>query len=261
MIFLSHTHKDKDIVEPFANRLADIYGRENIFYDSWSIQPSDGIIDKMNEGLANSDYFFFFVSKDSLQSNMVKFEWQNALFKSTKGHIRFIPIKLDQCEMPNLLQQTLWLDVYNNGFEEVVLQMIDVVNSDNTYHNVNKKFENVRARLKILNCQKIEIEFYAVKIMEPISKYLILFSSQGNDISCNFANDFVLYDYKKDFAFPTENGNILVNVLSINLQRPTTPDFPIKVIIESKTSIEFINVMKAKNNNIYEKIPYDYVWE
>lgn len=74
MIFISHTAKDKAIVEPIALRLAQVYGQNNVFYDSWSIQPGDGIIDKMNEGLTNCKFFFFFVSKNSLQSNMVKLE-------------------------------------------------------------------------------------------------------------------------------------------------------------------------------------------
>ncbi len=51
MIFLSHNFKDKAIVEPIALRLRDIFGQESVFYDSWSIQPGDGIIDKMNDGL------------------------------------------------------------------------------------------------------------------------------------------------------------------------------------------------------------------
>ena len=74
MIFISHTAKDKAIVEPIALRLAQVYGQNNVFYDSWSIQPGDGIIDKMNEGLTNCKFFFFFVSKNSLQSNMFKLE-------------------------------------------------------------------------------------------------------------------------------------------------------------------------------------------
>ena len=51
MIFLSHNSKDKIIVEPIAIKLREVFGQDNVFYDSWSIQPGDGIIDKMNEGL------------------------------------------------------------------------------------------------------------------------------------------------------------------------------------------------------------------
>ena len=48
MIFISHNSKDKAVVEQIAIRLRDIFGQNNIFYDSWSIQPGDGIIDKMD---------------------------------------------------------------------------------------------------------------------------------------------------------------------------------------------------------------------
>lgn len=92
MISLSHTHVDKEIVEPIANRLAEIYGRDKIFYDSWCIQPGDGIIDKMEQGLSNFNILFFFVSKDSLNSNMVKMEWQNALYEASKGNVKIIPV-------------------------------------------------------------------------------------------------------------------------------------------------------------------------
>jgi len=51
MIFLSHNHKDKEVVEQIAIRLKDIFGQDHVFYDSWSMQPGDGIIDKMNEAL------------------------------------------------------------------------------------------------------------------------------------------------------------------------------------------------------------------
>jgi hypothetical protein len=59
-------------VEPIALRLRDIFGQENVFYDSWAIQPGDGIIDKMNNGLTQCKLFFFFVSNNSLNSEMVK---------------------------------------------------------------------------------------------------------------------------------------------------------------------------------------------
>ena len=78
MIFLSHNHRDKRFVSVIAEKLADVYGRDNVFYDSWSIQPGEGIIDKMNLGMENVSFFFFFVTENSLASNMVKMEWQNA---------------------------------------------------------------------------------------------------------------------------------------------------------------------------------------
>lgn len=58
MIYISHTKADKPLVEPIAQKIAGVFGQENVFYDSWSIQPGDGIIDKMNEGLSKCKFFF-----------------------------------------------------------------------------------------------------------------------------------------------------------------------------------------------------------
>lgn len=63
MIFISYTHKDKPIVDTIAQSLSTVFGQENIFYDSWSIQPGDGIIDKMDKGLRKCKFFFFLFQK------------------------------------------------------------------------------------------------------------------------------------------------------------------------------------------------------
>ena len=60
MIFLSHNHLDKPVVEQVALELSQRYGQQNVFYDSWSIQPGQGIIDKMEEGLSKCKFFFLF---------------------------------------------------------------------------------------------------------------------------------------------------------------------------------------------------------
>lgn len=51
MIFLSHQHNDKPIVGPIAQDLKEVFGRENIFFDDWAIQPGQGIINEMSKGL------------------------------------------------------------------------------------------------------------------------------------------------------------------------------------------------------------------
>lgn len=57
MIFLSHNWKDKDVIEPIAVRLKEVYGEENIFYDSWSIKPGENIIGKMSDNISDDKTF------------------------------------------------------------------------------------------------------------------------------------------------------------------------------------------------------------
>lgn len=256
MIFLSHNSKDKNIVEPYANRLADVFGQDKIFYDSWSIQPGEGVIDKMEEGMQSMQFFFFFVSQNSLQSNMVKLEWQNAIIRAVNGKIRFIPIKLDSSEMPALLSQTLYLDVYTNGFEVVLRQMIDVINGKNIYTGKARTYENVKAHIKILSEKEANIEFYAETYMEPISQYAIVLKNEESDIQWSCETDMMLMSgFNKDIN--TIAG--VCNVLAISIQRATAPGFPVKINIKSKTKLNLTAVMRAKAANKYEIIPYDIV--
>ena len=82
MIFISYNHNDEQLVDMIARRLELEFGRDNIFYDKWSMQPGDSIIGKMNEGLEQFTTFFYFLSPNSLTSKMVAKEWQSALNKA-----------------------------------------------------------------------------------------------------------------------------------------------------------------------------------
>lgn len=258
MIFLSHNSKDKGIVEPFANRLAAVFGREKVFYDSWSIQPGDGIIDKMEEGMSSARFFFFFVSQNSLQSNMVKLEWQNAIMNATNGKIKFIPVRLDSSTMPMLLTQTLYLDVYTNGFEVVLRQMIDVINGNNTYTGTATTYQNIKANVKRASDQEVEVEFYAETYMEPISRYGIILKNEEDDIIWKCITDpFCLNGFNKDAV--TLFNTFKANVLAITVQRATAPGFPVTISVKSKTRLNFIGVLRAVSNEKYEAVPCTFV--
>ena len=254
MIFISHTSKDKSIVEPIALRLAQVYGQNNVFYDSWSIQPGDGIIDKMNEGLTNCKFFFFFVSKNSLQSNMVKLEWQNAILKASNGTAKLIPVKLDDCMMPALLLQTLYIDVFGRGLENSIRQMIDVINGTNTFVSLNQTYENVRAYITQNSTNEMLVEFRAETYMEPISRYAILVNNNEDDIKLKCESDaMITQGFNKDI---TLSNGMVCNALAAFTTRATSPGFPFKVKITSKTRIEFIGVMRAVSEDEFRAIPH-----
>lgn len=103
---------------------------ELTFADSWSIQPGDGIIDNMDEGLSKCKLFLFFVSNNSLNSNMVRLEWQNAIMKMTNGQTKIIPVRLDNCIIPTILLQSLYIDLFQNGMETAIRQIVDIASAE-----------------------------------------------------------------------------------------------------------------------------------
>ncbi|MCY7310610.1 MAG: toll/interleukin-1 receptor domain-containing protein [Chitinophagaceae bacterium] len=257
MIFLSHNWKDKPIVEPIAIKLSEVYGMENVFYDSWSMQPGEGIIDKMNQGLEQCEFFFFFVSKNSLASNMVKLEWQNALYIATQNKVKLIPVKLDDCLMPTILLQTLYIDVFANGLDFAFKQMVDVINKQNTFLPQHQTYQNVRGYLSILIPDKeIQIEVKAETYLEPMSKYIVLVENEETEVDCECKE--LLYPTGEKFVRDVNDGaNYKCNGFYFYISKPTMPGFPIRFSLKSKSDIpiRFKGIMRAVAENQIRTIP------
>lgn len=158
-IFLSHQHDDKPVVEPIAIALRERLGAENVFYDSWSIKPGEGIIEKMNEGMTAPDYVFFFVSARSLASGMVKLEWHNALYQAAKGQTQLIPVRVDGAAMPALLMQSVYIDMHNIGIAAAQNQLIQIATGSDDFKPKHAEFSNLTALVK-----KIDNHFYEVTV-------------------------------------------------------------------------------------------------
>ena len=255
-IFISHNYNDKDIIEPIAVKLASIYGRDNVFYDSWSIQPSEGIIDKMNEGLFECDYFFFFVSKNSLQSSMVKLEWQNALLKATQNKVKLIPVKLDDCLMPAILLQNLYIDIFGKGLEFGFRQIVDVINNQNTFQEKLQTYENVRAKVtEIENGYNIEIS--AITYFEPMVRFLILIDCPTSKVRVNCISDGMRIAGAHDNI--TLNNGFVCNALSESVNRGIAPGFPYCVQITHTDNQKFLchGIMRAVTQDEYRSIPVE----
>lgn len=255
MIFLSHTHADKPVVDVVAQRLAAVFGQEKVFYDSWSIQPGDGIIDKMNAGLTECRFFFLFVSKRSLQSGMVKLEWQNALLKSTKGDTKIIPVRLDDVLLPAVLLQTLYIDLFTQGFETGVRQMIDVTSGRSTYRpSGSSSLQNVRAYMS-RSAEAITIEFRAEVYMEPQSRYLILLANTESEVSWSAVGE-GQYESGFNSNISLNNGRI-VNGLLMARQSATSPGFPFIAEVKSKTGaeIKILGTMRIAARDQFAGIP------
>ncbi len=257
MIFLSHNYLDKAIVEPIAVKLSTVFGMENVFYDSWSMQPGEGIIDRMNQGLEECKFFFFFVSKNSLASNMVKLEWQNALYKATQNKAKLIPVKLDDCMMPAILTQTLYIDIFGKGLEYGLSQIIDVINNKNTFSQGVQTYENVRAYYNIKSGgNEIELEIRAETYLEPISKYILLFENLENEVKITSPE--LLNPTGDRFMRNINVGkNYSCNGIYYYINRATVPKFPIRFTIKKATDtpLKFVGVMRAIGENSARLIP------
>lgn len=164
-IFISYNHQDKILVDTIARRLEIEFGRNNIFYDAWSMQPGDSIIGKMDSGLSDFTAFFFFVSPNSLQSNMVKLEWQTALNRATNNNLKFVAVKIADCSMPAILTDKLYIDLYGEGLDSAVEKIRCVIKGKNTYTPL-EDVKNIQAFYTQKDTHNLEIEVVATHFVE-----------------------------------------------------------------------------------------------
>ncbi|MFW5887026.1 MAG: toll/interleukin-1 receptor domain-containing protein [Bacteroidota bacterium] len=255
MIFISHNHNDKGIIEPIAIKLAEIFGQDQVFYDTWSMQPGDGIIDKMNEGLEKTSHFFFFVSENSLKSNMVKMEWQNAIFKASKGNCKVIPVRLDSSSMPAILSQSLYIDLYSNGLDAAVGQMVNVIQGNSTYQAPNNKFSNLSFELINTSEENVEIKISANFYLEPIANFLILVDNEENELGFTIKNEGMFNGgFNKDVRL--NNGKV-VNVMLMKAPRGITPKMPLRISVTRKNGVEFkfVGLLHQASEENFEPVP------
>ena len=155
-IFISYNHNDKVLIDTVARRLELEFGRNNIFYDAWSLQPGDSIIGSMDAGLSEFTTFFFFVSPASLNSNMVKLEWQVALNRAINNNLKFVAVRITDCTMPTILTDKLYIDLYGDGLDSAIEKMRCVIKGENSYTPLDD-IQNLQAFIKQVDINHFDI--------------------------------------------------------------------------------------------------------
>jgi hypothetical protein len=120
--FVSHSSKDIPIVDKIV---ADLESNGvSVWYDKFEIRAGDDIVDKVNEGLKDSEYFLLILSPNALSSSWVKEETSFAVLQQIafKG-IFVIPVLIQDCDIPPLLRHRRYVDFrksYDEGMEELL---------------------------------------------------------------------------------------------------------------------------------------------
>lgn len=113
-VFLSHSSKDKDVVDIIFDELQKAEIRA--WYDRYEIDPGDSIVDKINEGLSNSDIGILLLSHNFLNptSGWTKSEMnyliQRRINRQEKDFI-CLNLGMKHEELPALVQEYRYIDL------------------------------------------------------------------------------------------------------------------------------------------------------
>jgi len=121
-VFISHSSNDKHHALSLAIDLVDVGHRP--WLDEWDIRAGESIPTEIGSGIEASDYVLVLLSRNSVESHWVEREWQAKYWKEVKeGKTFVIPVLIDDCTIPTLLQTKKYADFrrnYNTGLETLL---------------------------------------------------------------------------------------------------------------------------------------------
>ncbi len=124
-VFLSHSSVDKSIVISVALDLQE--KGISTWLDAFDILPGESITSKINKGLEECEFVLLFLSNNSVKSNWVTKEWETMLWDEiNSGKIKIIPVKLEECEIPKILQTKKYIDLSTN-YSDGLFQIIQTI--------------------------------------------------------------------------------------------------------------------------------------
>ena len=109
--FLSYSHNDRVFAERFVRDLR-IQGH-TVWRDNDNIKIGESIRRSIESGIAGSRFTIVLVSSSFVQSEWCQKELDMALADETSANIRVLPIVIDDCEVPRILQGKRYLTFKN----------------------------------------------------------------------------------------------------------------------------------------------------
>ena len=116
-VFLSHSEHDKSRVRRLAEQLREANVR--VWFDEWIIKPGDDIYAAIEDGLEYTRTLILCLSQAALASDWVKLERNTTIFRDPENkERRFVPLLLQDCQLPAVLRRLAFIDWRNEDAEE-----------------------------------------------------------------------------------------------------------------------------------------------
>jgi hypothetical protein len=121
-VFVSYSHQDKDRVRTLVDRLRGEGLR--VWFDERDIEPGSSFPAEISKGLQESKKAVFCLSSTALESHWVQTELNTAIARDPQNkQRRFILLRLDNCQFPDLLNQFQWLN-WQSGNNELIGEVV-----------------------------------------------------------------------------------------------------------------------------------------
>jgi len=126
--FISYSHKDKPFVSKLVGDLASMGA--NVWVDLLEMKVGDSIVQKIQDGIEESQWLVIVLSPDSVDSKWVKTELSAALVNELEKDMVFVlPLLYRECKIPLLLRDKVYAD-FTSSYDEGVKSLVNRITPD-----------------------------------------------------------------------------------------------------------------------------------
>jgi hypothetical protein len=160
--------------------------------------------------------------------------------------------------LPAILSQRLYIDLYSNGIDTAIGQIVNVIQGNTTFNPNNNNFSNLVYEVKQIENNAIEIKISAIFYLEPIASFLILIDNSENELTFALPSEGIFYGGFNNGV--KLNNGLVVNAQLMRAQRGITPTVPLRISIKSRedAEIKFKGVLHQKSETDYMPVPRRY---
>lgn len=159
-IFISHSHKDKEIVRRLTNDLRK-YDLD-VWLDEDLISPGDQWADKINESLDKSDVVLVIMSNNTAESRFQNSEIAFAIASQRKNPSKLvIPVLVDKrADVPFFLKDVLYCDLssnekYDHNLKSLIQTLSKPLESPRNWEDSDlKRIETIKAEKQMLQYEE-----------------------------------------------------------------------------------------------------------
>jgi predicted ATPase len=125
-VYLSYASADENRAVELYDRLSEVGFKPWLF--AKEIRPGEDWLAAADQAMRRSDFFLTLLSKHSTErQGFFEREWQQALQIQADrgpGTIYLIPVRLEECDVPESLARFLWVDLYKpDGWDRLVASL------------------------------------------------------------------------------------------------------------------------------------------
>jgi hypothetical protein len=184
---------------------------------------------------------------------MVSLEWYNALMLATSGKLRIVPVRAEDIPLPVLLTDRLYIDLYTQGLEAAIRQMVDLLSDTSAAIAGPPAFSNLEANLSEVDCG-LSVVVRALHFMEPTAEVAVMLANAPGDFAIEVPDE--LQHGTFDASTTLADGTAVAGKV-VSLVRAITPKKPMALIVRrlGAAQLQLVGVFHVEGKGLQRLLP------